>query len=432
MIRALRLMDRNKIYQNYINILHEELIPAMGCTEPIAIAYAAAMARKVLGGIPKQVIIEASDNIIKNVKSVVVPNTGNLRGIKAAAAAGIIAGNPEKILEVISEVSDEEKKSIKEFLEETDITLEKTKGKDIFDIVVSVYDGENSAVVQIKHFHTNIVHVEKNGEALQLFQDCEEVSTSSLADRSIMTVEGILDFAENVELEKVSEVLQRQIDCNCNIAQEGLKNDWGANVGSTLLASWGNDIKNRARAYAAAGSDARMSGCELPVMIVSGSGNQGITASVPVIEYAKEINASKEKLYRALLVSNLVTIHQKTGIGHLSAYCGAISAGVSAGAGIAWLCGGGYAEVAHTIVNALAIVSGIVCDGAKPSCAGKIASAVEAGILGYEMYKNGQQFYAGEGLVVKGVENNIKNFGRLGSVGMRETDKEIISMMLED
>ncbi|MCU4163009.1 serine dehydratase subunit alpha family protein [Carboxylicivirga caseinilyticus] len=419
-------------YKMYVNILHEELMPAMGCTEPIAIAYAAAMARKVLGQLPDRVVIEASDNIIKNVKSVVVPNTGNLKGIKAAAIAGIIAGEADKVLEVISKVSDSEKQQIKEYLSSNDITVNASKSGKIFDIVVNVYCEDSSASVQISHFHTNIVRIIRNNEVIQYDSICDEVNMTVNTDRSKMSVEGILMFVESVNPDDVSKVLDRQINMNYAIAQEGIKNNWGANVGKVLLNGWGKGIKNRARALAAAGSDARMSGCELPVMIVSGSGNQGMTASVPVIEYAKELKVSQDALYRALLVSNLVTIHQKTGIGRLSAYCGAVSAGIGAGAGIAWLQGGRYKEVAHTIVNGLAIVSGIVCDGAKPSCAGKIASAVEAGILGYEMYKNGHQFYGGDGIVVKGVENTIKNVGRLGSIGMRETDQEIIKMMLEN
>lgn len=415
----------------YISILLEELMPAMGCTEPIAIAYAAAMAAKVLGHKPDRVIIEASDNIIKNVKSVVVPNTGGLKGIKAAAAAGIIAGDADKVLEVITEVTDEQRIDIAHYLDAVNMSVQPSQSGLIFDIVVHAFNGESKSLVQITHFHTNIVRIVKDNEIIQHNSDCDEVNMSTNTDRSIMSVEGILKFAETVDLNEVKTALQRQIDYNYAIAVEGIKNNWGANVGSVLLNTWGTDIKNRARALAAAGSDARMSGCELPVMIVSGSGNQGLTASVPVIEYAKELQVDQDTLYRALLISNLVTIHQKTGIGRLSAYCGAVSAGVGAGAGIAWLSGGGYKEVAHTIVNALAMVSGIVCDGAKPSCAGKIASSVEAGILGYQMYKNGNQFYAGDGIVVKGVENTIKNIGRLGKVGMKETDQEIIRMMLE-
>jgi len=407
-----------------------ELVPAMGCTEPIAIAYAAAKAREVLGNLPDHVLIEASENIIKNVKSVVVPNTGNLRGIEASAAAGIVAGDADKVLEVISSVDDKEKKEIKAFLENKTVDVRKSKSGLIFDILVTVFRGESKACVRISHYHTNIVTIIKNDDIIFQGQQCDEIDTSNLTDRSILNVKDIVTFAESVNLPEVKDLLQRQIDYNISIAKEGLKGDWGANIGSVLLETWGDDIKVRAKAMAAAGSDARMSGCELPVMIVSGSGNQGITASVPVIEYAKELGVKKETLFRALIVSNLVTIHQKTGIGRLSAYCGAVSAGVGAGAGIAWLHGGRYEEIAHTIVNALATASGIICDGAKPSCAAKIAVSIEAGILGFYMYQKGQQFYGGDGIVTKGVENTITNIGRVGRDGMRETDKEIIRIML--
>ncbi|GAU09305.1 L-cysteine desulfidase family protein [Desulfoplanes formicivorans] len=420
----------DKRYKAYVAILQEELVPAMGCTEPIAIAYAAAKARDVLGQTPDRVVIEASDNIIKNVKSVVVPNTGYLKGIEAAAAAGIVAGDANKVLEVLSCVDDAGRARIGDFLKNTPVQVKNTQSGFLFDIIVTVYAGSLEAAVRIAHFHTNIIRITRNGEVLFSDGNCDDVETSSLTDRSLLNVEDILDFATSVDLAHVNDLIQRQVEYNYRIAQEGINGDWGANVGSVLVKTWGDDIKIRAKAMAAAGSDARMSGCELPVVIVSGSGNQGITASVPVIEYARELGADQETLFRALVVSNLITIHQKTGIGRLSAYCGAISAGVGAGAGIAWLHGGGYEEIAHTVVNALAIVSGIICDGAKPSCAGKIAAAVEAGILGYYMYQHGQQFYGGEGIVTKGVENTIANIGRLGRDGMRETDKEIIRIML--
>ena len=420
----------DKQYKAYVSILKEELVPAMGCTEPIAIAYVAAKARQTLGLQPDQVHIDASDNIIKNVKSVVVPNTGNLRGIEASAVAGIVAGDPDKVLEVIANVDDQGRKDMKAFLETNQVTVSSTKGDLIFDLKVSVSAGKSSASVRISHFHTNIVEITKDGNVIFSSQPCEETGSSTLTDRSVLNVADIIDFADSVDISDVKDILKRQIKYNILIAKEGIQGKWGANIGSVLLNTWGDDIKIRAKAMAAAGSDARMSGCELPVVIVSGSGNQGITASVPVIEYAKELKTDEEDTLRALVVSNLITIHQKTGIGRLSAYCGAVSAGVGAGAGIAWLHGGRFKEIAHTIVNALAIVSGIVCDGAKPSCAAKIASSVEAGILGFHMYENGQQFYGGEGLVTKGVENTIANIGRLGRDGMRETDKEIIRIML--
>ena len=420
----------DKRYQAYLDILKEELVPAMGCTEPIAIAYAAARARDVLGLPPERVLIEVSRNIIKNVKSVIVPNTGNLRGIEASAAAGIAAGKVDKGLEVLSSVDDSGRKKIKAFLDDKEIKVRESESGLIFDLVVSVFAGESKASVQISHYHTNIVLIKKNDQVIYGNQDCDEVGTENLTDRSIMNVRDILDFAESAELKDVEELLQRQIDYNMAIAEEGLQGDWGANIGSVLIDSWGNDIKVRAKALAAAGSDARMSGCDLPVMIVAGSGNQGITVSVPVIEYSKYLGTDKETLFRALIVSNLVAIHQKTGIGRLSAYCGAVSAGCGAGAGIAWLHGGRFEAVAHTIVNALATVSGIICDGAKPSCAAKIAASVDAGLLGFLMFERGQEFYGGDGIVTKGVENTINNIGRLGRDGMRETDKEIIRIML--
>lgn len=416
----------------YLDIMGEELVPAMGCTEPIAIAYAAAKAKQILGRLPDKVIIQASDNIIKNVKSVVVPNTGNLKGIKASAVAGIVAGDADKVLEVISCVDDQGRKEIHAFLENNEVTVCKSDSDLTFDLVVSVFSGESMASVQISHFHTNIVLITKNNKILYQNQECEEIKPTTLTDRSMMNVKDILEFAESVVISDVKDLLDQQIEYNTRIAAEGIDGDWGANIGSVLLDIWGDDIKVRAKAMAAAGADARMGGCSLPVVIVSGSGNQGLTASLPVIEYAKELGVAKETLYRALVVSNLVTIHQKTGIGRLSAYCGAVSAGVGAGAGISWLHGGRFKEVAHTIVNALATVSGIICDGAKPSCAAKIATAVEAGMLGFYMYQKGQQFYGGDGIVKKGVENTITNIGRLGREGMRETDKEIIRIMVGD
>ena len=416
-------------YGAYVQILKEELVPAMGCTEPIALAYAAAKAREVLGEKPDTVKIGASGSIIKNVKSVIVPNTDQLKGIPAAAAAGIIAGKPEKELEVIAEVSKEQIEEMKDFLQNADISVEYVDNGITFDIIVTETKGESSATVRIANYHTNIVLIEKNGQVL-FEEKVEGEKEEGLTDRSLLNMKDILDFAETVDIDDVREVIGRQIRYNTAIAEEGLKGNYGANIGSVLLEMEGDNIRVRAKAMAAAGSDARMNGCELPVIINSGSGNQGMTCSLPVIEYAKELNSGEEKLYRALTLSNLVAIHQKTGIGRLSAYCGAVCAGAAAGAGIAYLHGGGYEEIAHTVVNALAIVSGIVCDGAKASCAAKIASSVEAGILGYNMYKCGQQFYAGDGIVTKGVDETIKNIGRLGKEGMRETNVEIIDIMV--
>ena len=416
-------------YHHFIQILREELVPAMGCTEPIAIAYAAAKAREVLGRLPERILVEASGNIIKNVKSVVVPNTGGLKGIEASAAAGAVAGDAGKILEVISQVTDAQKKEIKSYLAGHEVRVAPAPGDVVFDIIVTLVAGADTVRLRIADYHTNIVLIEKNGENLLESGNVVSDSASGLTDRSCMSVEAIVDFVNTCDIEDVQDIVQRQIDYNYAIAQEGMAHDWGANIGKVLRQHYGDDIKIRARAMAAAGSDARMSGCEMPVIIVSGSGNQGITASVPVIEYAKELQVSHEAMLRAVTLSDLLTIHMKTGIGRLSAYCGAVSAGCGAGAAIAYLNGGGFTEIAHTLVNALATISGMICDGAKPSCAAKIAAAVDAGLLGYNMYLSDQQFRGGEGIVSKGVENTIANIGRLGRLGMRETDREIIRIM---
>lgn len=422
------MITRQK-YQDYINVLKEELIPAMGCTEPIAIAYAGAIAREHLGCLPERVEIEVSGNIIKNVKSVIVPNTGGLRGIEVAAAAGIVAGDAAKELKVISEVSTEAVAVIHKFLESTPITVNFSDSKKIFDIMITVYGNGHSAYVRICEFHTNIVEIREDDKYV-LQKDIAVEDSLGFTDRGFMNVQEIIEFADTARIEDVKDILDLQIECNVNISEEGLAGDYGANIGKVLLKTYGtDDVKIRAKAKAAAGSDVRMNGCEMPVVINSGSGNQGITASIPVIEYAKELGVSDEKRYRALLVSNLITIHLKSGIGRLSAYCGAVSAGCASGAGIAYLYGGGVDEVSHTIVNSLAITSGIICDGAKASCAAKIATAIDAGILGYNMYKEGQQFYGGDGIVSKGVENTIKNVGQLAKEGMATTDQEILKIM---
>lgn len=425
-------MERtNEKYGAYIQILNEELVPAMGCTEPIALAYAAAKAREVLGSLPDSVEIGASGSIIKNVKSVIVPNTNHLKGIPAAATAGIIAGKAEKELEVIAEVSEEETVQMAEYLKNVPISVEHIDNGVTFDIVVLVKKGDSYAKVRIANYHTNIVLVEEDGEKL-VDIPVEGETEEGLTDRTLLNMEDIWDFINSVDIADIKEVIGRQIEYNTAIAEEGLKGNYGANIGSVLLDTYGDDVRTRAKARAAAGSDARMNGCELPVIINAGSGNQGMTCSLPVLEYAKEYNSGEEKMYRALALSNLTAIHQKTGIGRLSAYCGAVSAGAAAGAGIAYLMGGGYEEVVHTVVNALAIVSGMVCDGAKASCAAKIAASVDAGILGYNMFLRGQQFYAGDGIVTKGVEATISNIGRLGKDGMKETNEEIIKMMIND
>ena len=419
------------LYQQYINILKEELRPAMGCTEPIALAYAGAKARQVLGALPDKVQLFASGNIIKNVKSVVVPNTGGLHGMAAALCVGIVAGDADKELQVISNVPKEKHAEVRAYIESVDLDIQPASSDLVFDIDVILSAGSDRVRLRIVNHHTNIVLIEKNGEKL-LELPVTESSEDQLTDKSCLTIEKIVEFADCLDVEDVRAYVGEQIRCNMEIATEGLDGDWGANIGTVILRRQGDSIAKKAGAYAAAGSDARMSGCEKPVVIVSGSGNQGITASVPVAVYAREIGADEELLLRAVALSDLVTIHQKAGIGRLSAYCGAISAGCGAGAGIAYLHGGDANAIAHTVVNAIAILSGTICDGAKPSCAAKIASAVDAGILGYQMYLEGQQFYGGDGIVTKGVDNTVYNVGKLAREGMRQTDRTILEIMLSN
>ena len=416
-------------YQNFVQILTEELIPAMGCTEPIAIAYAAAKARETLGALPQSMTVEVSGNIIKNVKSVVVPHTGGLRGIVSAAAAGAVAGQAGRELEVISHVTDKQIEELKNYLQTASIEVRHAETPHIFDIMVTARRDGETAFVRIAEHHTNLVCIRKNDKIL--FEKQIEEKENGLTDRTCLSIERIIEFADCVDTADVAPVLERQIAYNMAIAEEGLAKPYGANIGKTLLKNHGSDLSYKMRAYAAAASDARMNGCEKPVIINSGSGNQGLTTSIPVIVYAREKGLTQEELLRGLCVANLVTTHLKTGIGRLSAYCGAVSAGCGAAAGICYLQGGRFHAIAHTVVNALAMDSGIVCDGAKASCAAKISSAIDAGLLGLEMYHSGDQFYGGDGLVKKGVENTIATIGRLAQQGMGQTDKEIIRLMME-
>lgn len=419
----------DRIYENYISILQEELVLATGCTEPIAIAYCAAKMRALLGRLPDEVSATVSGNILKNVKSVVVPNTGGQKGIQPAIAVGIVAGDAEKELQVIADVTEAQQPTITAFLQSVPIHVACGQSPCLLDIQITgtTNDG-HSACVRITNNHTNIVYLAKDGEVL-LEQPVVDAADEHLTDKRCLNVEDIIRFADTVPIERITPVLERQVQYNAAIAEEGLRGNWGAQIGKILREDYGDDIKQEAKAWAAAGSDARMSGCEMPVVILSGSGNQGITASMPVYRYAERIGATKEQLYRALAVSDLITIHQKTGIGRLSAYCGAISAGVGAGAGICYLLGGGFTAVAHTVVNAVAILSGTICDGAKPSCAAKIAAAVDAGIMGYRMYLHHREFQQGEGIVAAGVDSTIANIGTLAKEGMLQTDQTILSIM---
>lgn len=427
-------MLSNEVTSQYVRILKEELVPAMGCTEPIALAYAAAKAREVLGSEPSKCHVEVSGNIIKNVKSVTVPSTGGLKGIEASVAAGITVGKASAALEVLKDAPQDAHERILDFKSRVSIVVVPSKSDKVFLIKILLASKDSSCEVTIENYHTNITRVVKNGNVLFVSDGSHPEPELNMTDRSILNVKDILEFASTVALDEVEPIINRQIEYNTAIAQEGLKGGWGAEIGRTLMQMGSSAVSVRARAVAAAGSDARMSGCNLPVIIVSGSGNQGMTASLPVIEYAKEWGSDRETLIRALVVANLITIHQKTGIGRLSAYCGAVSAGCGAGAAIAYLKhGADYDVIAHTLVNAVAILSGMVCDGAKASCAAKIAASVDAGILGYTMYVGGgHQFLGGEGIIAKGVENTIKNVSQMAQVGMRDTDHEILKIMVKD
>ena len=423
--------NQDAVYQACMEILRRELIPATGCTEPIALAYCAAKARSVLGCLPDRVDIEVSGNIIKNVKSVTVPNTGGLKGIPAAAAAGIVAGREEAALQVLSQVTEEQERAIAAFLAAVPISVTPMQNCDLLDIRVTVSKGGSTASVRINHAHDHIDSVILNGR--ELVSDHQAaVRDEAEALYGLLTVQNIFDFANAVDPEEVRPILDRQIECNTAIAREGMENRWGAGVGSILMDMGDGSARSRAMAMAAAGSDARMSGCEMPVVINSGSGNQGLTVSLPVIEYYRDSGLPREMLYRALIISNLCSIHAKHAIGKLSAYCGAVTAGSAAAAGVAYLKTRDFDAIAHTIVNSLAITSGIICDGAKPSCAGKIASAISAGLLGMEMYEHGSQFYGGDGIIAKGIENTLRNVGRLGAEGMRGTDETILDIMTRE
>ena len=416
-------------YAQYLKILEEELIPAMGCTEPIAVALAAAKAREALGTLPDTCRVEVSGNIIKNVKAVTVPNTGGMKGLEAAATAGIVGGRPDLDLQVLSHVSQDEIAEMGRFLQNCTMQVLPAHNGKVFYILVTLSAMGHTASCEIVDFHTNITCIQRDGQYL-FKKENGQAAQPAQTDRSCLNVEEIVAFADCLSPEDVAPVLERQIAYNTAISQEGMRGGWGAEVGRTLLDLYGENIPVRLRAVAAAGSDARMNGCELPVIIVSGSGNQGMTASLPVIAYSEVIGASHDTLLRALAVSDLITIHQKTGIGRLSAFCGATSAGCGAACGIAYLDGGRADLISRTIINTLGICSGMVCDGAKSSCAAKIAAAVDAGLNGYQMAKAHLGFAAGEGIIGSNVEQTIENVGRMARYGMRETDVEILNIML--
>ena len=422
-----------KVYfEAFIRILKEELIPAVGCTEPIAIALSAAKATEILGCIPDKITVRVSGNIVKNAKSVIVPNTGGMIGIQAAAAAGIIVGNTQKSLEILKDVSDVQRKAIADYLEHHTVEVELSDSGRVFEICTEVISGKEHASVIIADEHTNFIYMEKNGKVLYQKDGNENGNDDEKALFQI-TIPKIVCFADQVELLKIEEMISRQIDYNTQIAEIGLQENCGANVGKTLLSQYDkNDVRVRARAKATAGSDARMSGSFTRVVVLCGSGNQGITAVVPVAEYANELKQSREKLIRAVIVSDLVAIYLKKGIGKLSAFCGALCAGIGAACGISYLTGGREEEIAYTISNACGVLPGMICDGAKSSCAAKIAAAVDSGIFALEMYREGQKFLPGEGLITNNVDTTVKNIARLGRVGLRAADNEILQMMLQN
>lgn len=422
-------MDQH-IYDEYLAILREEIVPALGCTEPIAIAYAAAKARSVLGALPEHIHVSCSGNIIKNVKAVIVPTTGNMKGIETSAVLGAVGGDPDKKLEALTDVTPEDLALTRELLRKKICTVSLLEGVSNLQIIVEMTAGNDSSLVEIAFSHTNIVRIEHNGEVI--LQKGMSVQSATETDRSLLNLRDIYDFANCVEINQVAKLMEDQVSCNMAIAQEGLSNKYGANVGSTILEHYGNDVRNMARALPAAGSDARMNGCVLPVMINSGSGNQGMTVSLPVQVFADALCVSREKKIRALVLSNLIAIYQKNELGKLSAYCGAVSAAVGAGAAIAYLNNAGFDVIEETIVNTLGNVSGIVCDGAKASCAAKIASSVDAAILAYHMASERRGFHSGEGLVKEDAEKTLKSYGRMGREGMRATDIEILRIMLEN
>lgn len=420
------------LFHDYIQILKEELVPALGCTEPIAIAYGAAKARDVLGAFPEKAVLECSGNIIKNVKSVAVPNTGGLRGIKASLLAGLVGGKAERELEVLADMTAEQIEKIKAWLEQPLCEVRLLPTEVNLHFMIHLWAKHDVVTVEIKHSHLNICKIEKNGQVIYHNEAEQDKYLGTFTDRSSLSVQGIYNFANTVPLEKVQDLIGKQIEYNMAIAEEGLKSDYGLNIGRTLLeVGQAEPVRSKMRGYTAAASEARMSGCVLPVVTNSGSGNQGIATSVPVIVYAREQKLSEERLYRALVLANLLTIHQKTLIGRLSAFCGAVSAACSSGAAITYLDGGSLEQICQTIHNTLANVSGIVCDGAKPSCAAKIASSLDASYLGHVLAMKDQSYEAGSGIVKSDVEDTIAAIGQIASQGMRTTDKEILKIMLE-
>jgi len=418
---------------SFTDILNQELMLALGCTEPIAIAYAAATARDTLGRMPEKIRVECSGNIIKNVKGVIVPGTGCLKGVEPAAILGTVGGDAAMKLQVLTPITPQHLEQTKALMKADFCQVDLIENVPNLMIIITATAGEDRAVVEIRDAHTHITRIEKNGSILFLdlsLPTCAE-GTTPVKDYGQMNLSDIIHFCREGDITPALDALRQQEKMNTRISMEGLKNPYGEMIGATLLRYYGKqDVKIRARALAAAGSDARMSGCVMPVVINSGSGNQGITVTMPVLTYAYELQASDEMKYRALALSNLTSIYIKKDMGKLSAFCGAVSAACGCGAGITFLSGGTDQQIGDTITNTLANVAGIVCDGAKPSCAAKIASAVDAAILGHLMAMEGRVFGAGEGIVTNDIDQTIANTARMGREGMRDTDHEILNIML--
>lgn len=416
----------SEIYSTYIEILESELKPAMGCTEPIAIALASAKCREILGKLPQKITATCSGNIIKNVKAVLVPNSNGQKGVEAAAVLGAVAGDSSLGLEVISKASKEDAELTRKLVSDGICSVKLKEGVDNLYIEIEQIADNDRAVVEVISKHDNITYIEKNGETI--FKG-ENVLKKENSKKELLNLAEIYEFANTVKIDDIKNVIKRQIDYNTAISKEGMTHDWGECVGKTTMEIGDNSVRTKAIAMAAAGSDARMNGCALPVVINSGSGNQGMTCTLPIVVYAKELGVSEEKLMRALVFTNLIAIHQKRYIGDLSAYCGAVSAGAAAGCGIAYLYDESFDIIKNTLTNTLATTSGIVCDGAKSSCASKIATSVNASILAYEMAKRGRHFRPGEGIVANEAEETVQNVGHVAKEGMRETDIEILHLM---
>lgn len=422
-------MLNEKIKQDFLSILGEELVPAMGCTEPIALAYASAKGASLLGCAPDRIVARCSGNIIKNVRCVRIPNSDGMTGIEAACALGAIAGNAGKSMEVLSEVTQEGRVQTVRFLRGGGATVEYLESAIPLHFIIELYGGDDSVTVEVRYSHTNIVRIEKNGEVLFMTEDLSEAV--EVADRSELSVDNIIDFANGIELRDILPFTTKQIECNMAIAERGMQGDFGVGIGKTILETYAPTTFTRMRAYAAAASEARMDGCDMPVIITSGSGNQGITSTVPIVIYARENNIDDEKLHRALVFSALLTIYQKEYIGKLSAFCGAVSAACSTGAAITYMVGGSLTQIKDTIDNTLADIPGIICDGAKASCAAKISSALDAAIFAHSLAMKGKAYESNTGILREDTGETISCVGHIGKVGMQPTDQEIVKIMIK-